>query len=80
MVVGDFMRPFFVLPIVFLTGCAALSERITGAQTASAKLRSELGADIDLRLALQQDFARKNAQLIYISYGRVSVRVGKSIL
>jgi hypothetical protein len=61
------MRIIIFVFMLLLSGCAGLSDRITGSQTAAAKLRTELGADIDLRLALQRDLARKNAQLEYVS-------------
>jgi hypothetical protein len=71
LVVGATVRQFiYLVPFFLFTACAGLGDRITGAQTATDKLRAELGADIDLRLALQKDFARKNAQLMYISYGK----------
>lgn len=66
------MRILLILPCLFLAGCAGIAERALSGQTASAKLRSELGADIDLRFALQKDLARKNAQLEYVSDGGYS--------
>jgi hypothetical protein len=64
------MRAFIFIPLLLLTSCAQLTPRALSGQTAVEKLRTDLGADIDLRLALQKDIARKNAELSYISYNR----------
>ena len=64
------MRLFVVALFLLLTNCAQLTPRILSAQTAVDKLRTDLGADIDLRVALQKDIARKSGELSYVSYGR----------
>jgi len=61
------MRIFWILPALLLSGCAGALDRAISGQTAVAKLRTDLGADINLRLALQKDIARKNAELQYVS-------------
>lgn len=66
------MRIIFVVPFLLLTGCAGVAERALTGQTAAAKLRSDLGADLDLRTALQRDLARKNAQVEFVSDGGYS--------
>ena len=69
---GFSMRVVFMLPLLLLTGCARFAERVLNAQTASDKLRSELGADIDLQQALRKDVAGKNAEVEFVSYGTYS--------
>lgn len=66
------MRLVFIAPLIFLSGCAGLAEQLTNSQTASDRLRSQLGADIDLQGALRRNIARKNAELEFISYGTYS--------
>lgn len=61
------MRVVFILPILLLTGCAGALERAISGQTAVSKLRTDLGADINLRAALQKDIAKKHAELQYVS-------------
>ena len=61
------MRFFLILPLLLLTNCAGVLDRAISGQTAVSKLRSDLGADINLRAALQKDIARKNAELLYVS-------------
>jgi hypothetical protein len=69
---GIFMRYIVILALLFLTGCAGYAERILNAQTASDKLRAELGADLDLQRALRRDISRKNAELEFVSFGTYS--------
>ena len=69
---GHIMRFFFIAPLLFLTGCAGLTEQLLNSQTASDRLRAQLGADIDLQGALRRDIARKNAELEFITYGTYS--------
>ncbi len=66
------MRLLFILPLIYLTGCAGLAEQLANSQTASDRLRSQLGADIDLQRALRRDIARKSAELEFVTYGTYS--------
>lgn len=66
------VRFIFLLSIFALTGCAGFPERVLNAQTASDRLRAELGADINLQLALRRNLARKNAELEFVSFGTYS--------
>jgi hypothetical protein len=60
----------FLAAAMACAGCAEVGPRALLGQTAVEKLRSDLGADIDLRLALQKDIARKSAELSYVSSNR----------
>ncbi|UYO46379.1 hypothetical protein KQX63_10365 [Rhodopseudomonas palustris] len=65
---------FFSLTIasIVLAGCGPILDRAVGTQTSVAKLRSDLGADINLRLALERDTHLKNAEVDFVSAGTYS--------
>ncbi len=61
------MRFVVISSLLLLTSCAGVVDRALTGQTAVNKLRTDLGADIDLRAALQKDIARKNAEVLFLS-------------
>jgi uncharacterized protein YceK len=62
------MRFIFPFACVFLlSGCAGVVERAITGQTAASKLKADLVGDLTLRAALEQDMAKKNAELLYLS-------------
>lgn len=67
-VVGVMMKYFFPIGCAFLlSGCAGVVERAITGQTAASRLKADLVGDLTLRAALEQDMAKKNAELLYLS-------------